>query len=431
MKRSAVLRYIQLIFTVLAAIILFLCCFNPTFANQDTVAIAFNYPETGPYAKQGIDQWRAAEVARLEINAAGGILGKQVEFRVYDTQSNPKIAVQNANDAINIGHVKMIFGGASSAVAYEVGKVCQEKDVLFFPTLTYATTITGSQGMRHTFRECYHGWPAAKALAAYLNQNYNGKKYFYVTVDYSFGATTESALRKFTHTEDKKIHRTYLSPFGSKEFSKHLQAVERAKPDVLVVILGGQEMANFIRAATDLGLKNKMQIVVPMLTLGMAERGTPDAMAGVIGALPWTWRVPYKYDYERGKTYVEKFFKRFNRYPSNAGASAYTSLHEYKSAVERAGTFETAAVIKALEGHQYQVLKDQQTWRRFDHQSVQTVYIVRCNPASVVLNDKYHLDYFEIIDQITSDGIFRSRDEWNSARQAAGKPTYLEPLPGE
>ncbi len=431
MKRHAVMRKNQFIFTVLTVIILSLYCFGTTFADQDSIDIAFNYPETGPYTKQGIDQWRAAELARLEINAAGGILGKQIRFTISDTQSNPKIAVQNAINAIDNGHVKMIFGGASSSVAYEVGKVCQEKDVIYFPTLTYATTITGIQAMRHTFRECYHGWPAAKALAAYLNQNYEGKKYFYVTVDYIFGATTEAAVRKFTHTEDKKIHHTYLSPFGSKDFSRHLRAVQRANPDVLVVILGGQEMANFIRAATDLGLKNKLQIVVPMLTLGMAERGTPEAMAGVIGAMPWNWRVPYKYNYERGKAYVEKFFKRFNRYPSNAGASAYTSLHEYKDAVERAGTFETTAVIKALEGHTYQVLKDQQTWRAFDHQSIQTVYIVRCNPASVVLKDKYHLDYFEIIDQIPSDGIFRTREEWNSARQAAGKPTYLEPLPGE
>jgi branched-chain amino acid transport system substrate-binding protein len=37
-----------------------------------------------------------------------------------------------------------------------------------------------------------------------------------------------------------------------------------------------------------------MQIVVPNLTLGMAERGTPKAMEGVIGALPWCYQVPYQ-----------------------------------------------------------------------------------------------------------------------------------------
>ena len=104
-------------------------------------------------------------------------------------------------------------------------------------------------------------------------------------------------------------------------------------------------------------------------------------------------------------------------------------MHEYKNAVERAGTFDTVAVIKALEGHQYQLLKDPQTWRAFDHQSVQTVYTVKCNPASVVLKDKYHLDYFTILSSIPGNQAARTRAEWNAVRKAAGKPPYLEKLP--
>ena len=128
---------------------------------------------------------------------------------------------------------------------------------------------------------------------------------------------------------------------------------------------------------------------------------------------------------------MEKFKKRFNRYPSTAAASAYTIMYEYKSAVERAGSFESARVIKALEDHEYQLLKDKQVWRGFDHQSVQSVYTVRCNPAEQVLKDKYHLDYFSIIDSIPGEEAAITRAEWNTARRAAGKSIYLEKLPGE
>ena len=106
-------------------------------------------------------------------------------------------------------------------------------------------------------------------------------------------------------------------------------------------------------------------------------------------------------------------------------------MHEYKAAVERAGTFNSASVIKALEGYEYQLLKDRQTWRDFDHQSVQSVYAVRCNPEHIVLKDKYNLDYFEIIGSIPGHEAVRTREEWNAVRQAAGKPTHLEKLPGE
>jgi branched-chain amino acid transport system substrate-binding protein len=222
-----------------------------------------------------------------------------------------------------------------------------------------------------------------------------------------------------------------LTPFPCSDFEPALKAAQREKPDVLMLVLFGQEMATSLRTAVDMGLKKQCQIVFPNLTEGMAERGTPDDMEGTLGALPWSWKIPYKFNYPRGIEFVEKFAKRFNRYPTTSGASAYTIMYEYKAAVERAGTFAAPAVIKALEGHSYQLLKDKQVWRDFDHQSVQTVYAVRSNPKDVVMKDKYHLDYFEIIDSMPGDEAAVTREQWNAVRKAAGKPTQLERLPGE
>jgi hypothetical protein len=177
-----------------------------------------------------------------------------------------------------------------------------------------------------------------------------------------------------------------------------------------------------------MGLKNTCQIVVPNLTLGMAEGGGPKVMEGVVGALPWCWQIPYKYGYDRGVQFVEDFAAKYNRYPSTSGASAYTIVYEYKAAVERAGSFESAKVIPALEGHTYTFLKDPQTWRDFDHQSVQTVYAVRCKPQAEVLKDKYQLDYFEIMSSLPGEQAAITRAEWESARAEFGVPTSLEPL---
>lgn len=395
-------------------------------AAGESVKIVLNYPETGPYAKEGKDQWYGAELARKEINAAGGILGKEIVIRWYDSASNPNQTKQNLTQAIDQENVRMVFGGVSSAVAIAAAKLCREKGILFFATLTYSTTTTGEEGNSHIFRECYDSWMAAKALSSYLNRNFKNARYFYITSDYSWGWTTESSLRKFTGTEDTQVHPGIRTPFPSGFYDDALKKAEAAQPDVLVLILFGQEMANAARSATQMGLKNKMQIVVPNLALGMAERGTPKGMEGIVGALPWCWKVPFKYNYRRGIEFVKNFKKRFVRYPSTAAASAYTILYEYKAAVERAGTFETSAVIRALEGQPYQMLKDRQVWRAFDHQSVQSVYTVRCNSAETVLKDQYHLDYFTIIGSISGDEAAVTRAEWNAKRRAAGKATHLE-----
>ena len=397
----------------------------------DPVKIGLNYPKTGPYATMGLDQWRATELAVDEINAAGGIMGSPIEIVWRDSKSKADLSRTNIADMIDKDGVKMVLGGSSSGVAVAAGEVCQEKGIPFFGTLTYSTATTGVKGHRHTFRECYNAWPGAKVLAEYVNKNYAGKKFLYITADYTWGHSTEASLRKFTNTDDTKTHKGMLTPFPGateQDFKKAISFAKMVKPDVLVLVLFGKDMTTAVRLATAEGLKSDMQIVVPNLTLGMAEGGGAKVMEGVVGAVPWCWQVPYQNNHPKGKKFVEDYAAKYNRYPSTSGASAYTILHEYKAAVERANSFESAEVIKALEGHKYTLLKDEQYWRDFDHQSIQTVYAVRCKPEAEVNKDKYKLDYFEIIGSMAGDKAFRTRDEWNGMRLAAGQPTDLEPL---
>lgn len=409
-------------------IILLAFTFMITVTAMAKVKIGLNYPKTGPYSVQGLDQWRAANLAVDEINAAGGILGEEIEIAWRDTESKPDVATANAKDLINNDGVKMIFGGSSSGVAIATAKVCYSNNIPFFGTLTYSNETTGSEGLKTTFRECYDAWMAANAIGDYLRQNFPGKKYLYVTADYTWGWSTEASVRKFTNTEDNSTHKGIKTPFPgatNDDFKKALSFAKMVKPDVLVLVLFGNDMVNCIKLATSMGLKSDMQIVVPNITLGMAEGAGPKVMEGVIGALPWTWQVPYKYNYAKGKEFVEKFSSIHNRYPSTSGASAYTILWEYKNAVERAGSWDTKAIIGALENHEYALLKDKQTWRDFDHQSVQTVYMVKCRPEVEVLKDKFKLDYFDIIGSIPGDKAVKSREEWMSDRQVAGVSAEL------
>lgn len=395
-------------------------------AADEIVKIGLNYPETGPYAKQGLDQKRASEIAVEEINSAGGILGKKVQLVYRDTKSNAKIAKENAIELYDKEGVPMIYGGSSSAVAIATGKVAKLKNKLFFGTLTYSTETTGEEANKNVFRECYDSYMAAKVLSDYMNKNLAGKKYMYITSDYSWGWTTEDAFRKFTKTTDKNEHKGLLTKLGSDDFKKVLEIAKENKPEVLVLVLFGKDMEIGIKQAYEMGLKKTMQIIVPNLTLDMAQGAGPEAMEGVIGAKPWIWNVPTKYNYPKGIAYVKKYEEKFKRYPTTSGASAYVILHQYKEAVERAKSFDTKAVVKALEGHKYTGLKDEQYWREFDHQSVQTVYAVKCKPAAEVKKDQYQQDYFEIINVMKGDDAAIGLKEWSDIRTKVGMPIALE-----
>jgi ABC-type branched-subunit amino acid transport system substrate-binding protein len=402
--------------------------FIATGVNAAVVKVGLNYPETGPYSVQGLAQLRAAEMGVEEINRAGGILGREVVLVTRDSKSKADVATSNVEELIDQEGCEMIFGGSSSGVAIAGGKAAKSRGKIYFGTLTYSNATTGVEGHKYMFRECYNAWMGAKVLSEYLKEHYSGKRYFYVTADYTWGWTTEASIRKFSRSLDKKRHKRVLTPFPGatdKDFKNALEKAKASKAEVLVLVLFGKDMAKAVQLATDMGMKKKMDIVVPNLTLGMAESAGPKAMEGVVGAIPWFWKVPYISNYGKGKEFVEKFAARYNAYPSTSAASAYTILYQYKDAVERAGTFESRALISALEGHKFASLKDEQIWRDFDHQAIQTVYAVKCKSAKEVEASKFKQDYFEIMKKMTGEEAARSKQRWVRIRQSKGKPTEL------
>jgi ABC-type branched-subunit amino acid transport system substrate-binding protein len=398
-------------------------------AFAETIKIGLNYDKTGTYSVQGLDQFQAANMAAEEINLAGGILGKQIDLVYADSQANASLSADNVKKMIEKDGIKMVFGGTASSVAIAVGKVANAAKIPFFGTLTYSTETTGEQGQKYVFRECYDSYAGANVLKDYLSAM-KGKKFFYITARYTWGYTTEEQIRRISGTGDINTHKRVYTPFPNatpQDFKDAVKAAIEAKPDVLVLVVFGQDMAAALKEAYVQGLKKKVAaVVVPNITLGMAESAGPEAMEGVVGAIPWMYQLPTLKNYPRGKQFVDKFVLRYNRYPDTSGASAYTILYEYKTAVERAKSFDGPKVIAALEGHEYTSLKDKQYWRSFDHQSIQTVYAVKVKSAAHIKASKFQQDYFDIIGSMSGEQAFIPKEEWEANRKKANKPTVLD-----
>lgn len=396
----------------------------------DDILLGVNYPLTGPYSVEGLDQIRAARLAVDEINAQGGILGRRVELVPRDSASDVLQTRLNVRDLLDEG-CRMIFGGSSSAVAIEAARLCAEAGAPFFGTLTYSTAFGVENGRRMAFRECPDARMTAGVLGPWLNARFAGKKYFYITADYTWGWSAEATLRRATGTLDLEANPGLLTPLGATDYTAELEQARDAQPAVLVLALFGKDMAYALEKAVEMGLPRFCQIVVPNLTLGMAERAGAVAMHGVVGATPWTWKAPALLGQARGQAFVDEFVRRYRRYPSTSGASAYTIVYEYKAAAEAAKSLEPADVVRALEGRTFRLLKDDQTWRALDHQNVQTVFLVRGNPPEKVLADPLRLDYFEILEARTGPEIVMGEEEWRELRKESGLPPRLERLEGD
>ncbi|AOY89092.1 branched-chain amino acid ABC transporter substrate-binding protein [Marinobacter salinus] len=411
--------------TLLAGLILFLSSF-PLLA--DSIKLGFNYPQSGRYKDLGLQQRLGAFLAVEEINKAGGILGNKVELIIRNTAGSPERGVSNTEELIRQENVDMVFGGASSAVAIASGKAAKKLDRLYFGTTTSANATTGSEGHDHMFREYPNAWMTANALGHYLRENYDGLRYFYVTADYTWGQSSEASIRKFTNTTDEQAHPHALTPFPAahmRDFSKALRSAEESEADVLMLVLYGDDLVRALKVAYDMDLKDKVQIVIPNISLGIAQTVGATIMEGVVSTTPWEWMIPYQLDFPRGQAFVESFTEHYGVRPTSTAATSYGIVYQYKEAVERAGTTNTKALIEALEGHSYSLLKDRQQWRAFDHQNLQTVYVVRSKPRDQVVDDELRSDFFEVVGSLEGEEAAQTLTEWQAERAAANKPPHL------
>lgn len=394
----------------------------------DPITLGLNYPRTGPYKEEGLAQMRGALLAIDELNASGGVLGRTLRLSSKDSASRPQKAVKNV-DKLAAEGAAMIFGGASSAVAIAAGKRAREHGLLYFGTLTYSNDTTGKDGQRYLFRECNNAWMSAAVLGQYMSKHQPNKRYFYVTANYTWGHTTETSLRQATGSEDSAHHARVYTPFPGARLADYQDALTQAAAsdaDVLALVLFGEDLVRAMRIAKDLGLTERMQIIAPNLTQSIVEQAGPDLMQGVIGTEPWTWRVPALEKSARGEAFVEAFKQRYQMYPSSSAASAYSIVQQWADAARRAGSLNSEALVKALEGHRYSLLKDEQQWRSFDHQNLQTVYAVRVKSRDEILKDPLKQDYFEIIDRLGADAALPSLADWQAERRAGNQPLTLQ-----
>lgn len=392
------------------------------------ITLGLNYPRTGSYKEEGLSQMRGALLAIDEINAKGGVMGRPLQLSTQDTASQVDKAVANV-DKLAAEGAAMLFGGASSAVAIASGKRAREHGLLYFGTLGYSNDTTGKDGHRYLFRESNNATMSARALGQYLAKTLPNQRYFYVTSDYTWGHTSEASLRKATGSEDQARHPSVRLPFPGARLSQYRDALTLARQSdaqVLALVLFGEDLVRAMRIAHELGLASRMQIVVPNLTAHMVEQAGPSIMEGVLGTEPWTWRVPDMENSERGKAFVKAYTERYQTYPSSSAAHAYGIVYQWSDAVMRAKSLNSEAVIKALEGHRYSLLKGEQEWRAFDHQNLQRTYVVKVKPRAEIMKDPLHQDFFEIVHHLDGEDGALSLSEWQAERRAAGQPDTLQ-----
>ena len=300
-----------------------------------------------------------------------------------------------------------MVGGTSNDEVQAISDGTAKRDMLYLVPQAASADITGRSGRRSLFQEGSTARMAGRALIEYLDQHYPNQKFFYVTAGYAYADADIGAFLEATSMADHASGQSYRDA---------LKQAASSNAKVLVLMLYGDDLVQAMPMVDRLELRKRMQVVVPYLNQDIVEQAGPSLMEGVIGVDTWAPQVPRVESSPRGQAFVDAFVQRYQGYPSSAAASTYDIFYQWADAVRRASSAEPDKLITALEGHDYRLLKGEQQWRAFDHQNLQTLYVLKVKPRAEVMQDPLKQDYFEIVHRMDGDLAAPTLTEWQEER---------------
>ncbi|HLY00735.1 MAG TPA: ABC transporter substrate-binding protein [Roseiarcus sp.] len=314
----------------------------------DTVKIGIDNPLTGTYAAPGKNEQVGAEMARDEINAKGGILGRPVELVIEDsTSGDAGVAVQKARKLIDGDKVNFLLGNVNSALSLAMAQVSNEKGVLHIVPGGHTDAVTGASCHWNVFRVCNTTQMEAAAVCAALIKQY-GKKFYYITPDYAYGHTLESGLVKAAAALGGTRVGGDLAPLGTVDFSSYLIKAQAANPSVILFLVQGDDMVNALKQAVQFGLDKKVPLAGAQQELEALEGLPPEARIGT-WVMEWYWNQP---GVPHVAEFVEATKKRTGRVPTARTWFGYVAVSTCAAAAAKAKSLKAVDMAKALQDYQ-------------------------------------------------------------------------------
>jgi urea transport system substrate-binding protein len=278
-----------------------------------------------------------------EINAAGGVLGRQIEPIIEDGASDWPTFAEKARKLLLEDGVAVVFGGWTSASRKAMLPVFEENNGLLFYPVQY-------EGLEQSPNIVYTGAttnqqivPAVEYLLA------EGKtKFFLLGSDYVFPRTSNTIITAQLAAAGAEVVGEEYLPLGGTEFSSILLQIQQAAPDVIFNTLNGDSNVAFFKQFSDLGYTAE---TLPVLSVSIAEEEvTGIGIENIIGQLV-SWNYYQTVDSEKNTEFVTAFKDRYgeNRVTSDPMEAGYFGVYLWAAAAEAAGSVGVDEVIAAIE----------------------------------------------------------------------------------
>jgi branched-chain amino acid transport system substrate-binding protein len=368
--------------------------------QTDKIKIGHLTPLTGFLGALGAYAVLGMRMAEAEINAAGGIMGRQIEVMSEDSV-NPATAATKAQRMLEQDGALVLMGEANSASALTIMQAAARNKRLFMQTGARSDSLRGKTCNKYTFHMDIPNTVQVNAVGKALVRDnmVKDKKFFTLTADYIFGHDLLGAAKRFFAANQGNLIGDELIATDVTDFSPYLLKIRQAKPDIVCSNLAGNQVTTLIKQYAEFGL--------PFPIVGF-NLNTADAWAAGDGNLAGTWPTVWYHtlDLPNSKTFVENFIKKNGKPPENHAWIEYVALKTIAQAMNETKSTDTDPLIAYLEKEtQFDILKARKAYfRAWDHQLIQEAYTFSPKPKG------------------------QARDQWDLITLGAAVPGADEPM---
>ena len=281
-----------------------------------------------------------AKLAVKEINAAGGILGKKIDYISLDTQSNPGVAKGLALQAVDSG-AYVVMGPVFSGSVMVSMSVTRQAEIPNF-TGGEAAAIT-QQGNPYIFRTSFTQASAMPKIARYIKEKVKAKTVDIIYVNNDFGKGGRDLIIKALQDNGVKIGADVSTESGQIDFSSAVIKVKQSNSDAVFVYTNEEEAARALRELKKQGY-NKPVIGETVLTSQKVIELAGEFADGAIAHVGLTADAPQA----NVKKFDAAYQKEYKTRTDHNGLKGYTGMYIIKAVTEKIGKFDSKAFAAAM-----------------------------------------------------------------------------------
>ncbi|WP_040604886.1 ABC transporter substrate-binding protein [Sagittula stellata] len=377
-------------------------------AQSGPIRIGAAYALSGVGAPVGTNMLAGTQVAAYQINKAGGLLGREVELVVRDDKYNSAESVAVARELAGDG-INLLLGGSQTVTALGLAPLAPELNMAVMIVAAAGMPITHELFNRNIFRATANNYTQYSSLGRTLiEQNPDIKTWISIAPDGDFGRDSAlffgRAVSKYAPGEKPEVLDTIYAQGTATDFRTQINQLMISDAEGLYIGLAASAQISFFQQARSVGLYNKFKAI--------GEVGNGDITGNAMGrnTHPNIWSVCHWIYNAEPFTSIPASQALYNDYvemtgeksPSAQVAAGHRAAMAIFEGVRAAGSTETDAVIDAIENLTYETAGGPVSFRKEDHQIINTNYYSQMGPSDTApffqFNDVTSIDSAEMIE---------------------------------